>query len=124
VNYLDGECFEGGSWYVRRYDYFGLPLLVRPRSIIASGAVDLSPVYDYAKGLTLKIFGLSDGEEAVCDVYDTQCAKALTARAVCRGKDIHVSCEGAFQDWSARIGISGNPVHGNENGVTLTAIPL
>jgi alpha-D-xyloside xylohydrolase len=123
VNYLDGECFEGGSWYVRRYDYFGLPLLVRPRSIIASGAVDLSPVYDYAKGLTLKIFGLSDGKEAVCDVYDTRCAKALAARAVRSGNNIRVSCQGTSRDWSARIGISGSPVQGNENGVTLP-IPL
>jgi hypothetical protein len=81
-------------------------------------------VYDYAKGLTLKIFGLSDGEEAVCDVYDTQCAKALTARASRSGKDIHVSCTGASRDWSAQIGVSGNPLRGNENGVTLTLNPL
>jgi alpha-D-xyloside xylohydrolase len=121
VNYLDGERFEGGSWYVRRYDYFGLPLLVRPRSIIASGAVDLSPVYDYAKGLTLKIFGLSDGEEAECDVYDSRCAKVLSARAVRAGKDIRVSCKGTgTQDWSARLGVSGDPVNGNEKGITLT----
>jgi alpha-D-xyloside xylohydrolase len=124
VNYLDGECFEGGSWYVRRYDYFGLPLLVRPRSIIASGAVDSSPVYDYAKGLTLKIFGLSDGEEAVCDVFDARCTKALAVRAVRSGKDIRVSCEGASQDWSAQLEVSGNPVRGNENGVTLASNPL
>jgi len=58
----------GGKWMREKYDFFSLPLLARENSIIALGANDQQPDYDYGKDLTLHVFELSDKASAkVCD---------------------------------------------------------
>ena len=46
-----------------------IPLMVRPGSIIAVGALDDSPEYDYAEDVTFKVYALSDGETAETVIY-------------------------------------------------------
>src|SRR5690606_3248753 len=43
TNLLNGEEIEGGRWHYEQHDYFSLPLLVRPNSILAIGANDQHP---------------------------------------------------------------------------------
>ena len=61
TNLLTGEEKQGGKWYKEYCDYMSIPLYARPNSIIALGARDDDPVYDYANGATLKVCGLQDG---------------------------------------------------------------
>ena len=53
---LSGDVREGGRWYRERYDFFSLPLFARPGSVIAWGAVDDRPDYDFAAGVTLRVY--------------------------------------------------------------------
>ncbi|MDR1419467.1 MAG: alpha-xylosidase [Treponema sp.] len=99
VNYLDGECFDGGRWYRRRYDYFSLPLLVRPGAIIASGMVDTSPVYDYINGVCFHVFDIQDGASAECTVYDSRRIRSLKAAVSRGGNLLEISCPGGGE-WS------------------------
>lgn len=67
---LSGDVKEGGRWYRDTYDYFSLPLFVRENTLLALGANDHRPDYDYAKGMTLRLYQLKNGETAVCEIPD------------------------------------------------------
>ncbi len=73
----DGEEKAGGRWYRERHGYLSIPLYVREGSIVALGARDDNAVYDYADGVTLKVYALRDGETAKTCVYDTEARKVL-----------------------------------------------
>jgi alpha-D-xyloside xylohydrolase len=49
-----------------------IPLFAREGSIVAVGACDTDAVYDYADGVTYKVFALGDGKEAQTVVYSTE----------------------------------------------------
>lgn len=78
---LSGEERVGGKWYSEVYDYFSLPLYVREHTILAMGACEDKPDYDYKEGVELQIYALRDGEESICEVPDLTGAIALTVRA-------------------------------------------
>ena len=55
---------RGQNLAQKTYDYFHMPLLVRPNSILAVGSDSSRPDYDYAEGVTLYLVNLEDGKEA------------------------------------------------------------
>src|SRR3569833_723373 len=64
TDFESGRTVEGGRWVREEHDFLSTPLMVKPGSIIAVGAVDDRPDYDYADGVTLRIYGLADGATA------------------------------------------------------------
>ena len=60
TNYLDNHVYEEQQWYTQTYDYFHLPLMVRPNSLIIEGSVDTTAAYDYTKDLTVHVFELTE----------------------------------------------------------------
>ncbi|HEY3342335.1 MAG TPA: alpha-xylosidase, partial [Anaerolineae bacterium] len=78
--FLNGQTVEGGRWVRERHDYLSLPLLARPNSVIAVGANDLRPDYDFDDGVTLHIFEPADGAPITCRVPDLTGGAALTAQ--------------------------------------------
>lgn len=60
TNYLDNHVYEGQQWHTQTYDYFHLPLMVRPNSLIIEGSVDTTAAYDYTKDLTVHVFELTE----------------------------------------------------------------
>ncbi|PMQ01996.1 MAG: alpha-xylosidase [Dictyoglomus sp. NZ13-RE01] len=70
TNFITGEKKEGGKWYREKFDYFSLPLMVRPGSIVAVGDNKERPDYDYADNVTLYVFEPIEGEKASCEVFD------------------------------------------------------
>ncbi len=63
--------------------------MARPNSIIAVGASDNGPEYDYADNVLLRIFALEDGKEASTEVYDMNGSLEFTAKALKRRKQDH-----------------------------------
>jgi alpha-D-xyloside xylohydrolase len=88
THYITGEVREPG-WYEDSYDYFSLPLYVRDFSIIAEGAVDSRPDYDYADGVTLKLYMSGDGG-ATCNIVDMNGNDVSHVIAVREGNKIMV----------------------------------
>lgn len=130
TNYINGEQFEGGKWYTRKYDYFNLPLLVRAGAVIARGSVNAKPDYDYADGITYEVFSLADGQKGGCTVYDTACAEAVKMEIVRSGNQMSVSVSGrdAGKPWAVQLrGVDGvqKIAHGTaeacKNGVCIRA---
>lgn len=69
TNFLTGEEREGGKWYSEKHGYLSIPLYVRENSIVAVGAKENGPVYDYADKVTFNVYALADGAEKSCIVY-------------------------------------------------------
>ncbi|HJC57094.1 MAG TPA: alpha-xylosidase [Candidatus Eisenbergiella intestinipullorum] len=93
-NILTGEEAAGGKWHKESFDYFHMPLLLRPNSILATGAQDVRPDYAYADGATLYLSLFEDGAEAECEVTDLKGKTVLTVRAARKGGTIRVHTEG------------------------------
>ncbi|MDQ8733146.1 alpha-xylosidase [Paenibacillus sp. LHD-38] len=97
---LSGEIIEGGAWRKENYDFFSLPLFVRPNSIIALGANDVRPDYDYADGVSLELHNLEDGKTAATTVRDVKGATELTVTASRQGGVISVQIDGSGKPFS------------------------
>lgn len=87
THFLTGKRVEGGRWRTEKYDYFGLPLFARPNSIIPTGSVDDRPDYDYADGVTLNVFEISN---KTVHIYNTQGEVELNVKVERKGNEIHV----------------------------------
>jgi alpha-D-xyloside xylohydrolase len=59
---LTGRTVEGPCWMRETHDVMSMPLWVRPNSVIAWGAVDNRPDYEFSKDVELKAYGLSPGQ--------------------------------------------------------------
>ncbi|SFL75699.1 alpha-D-xyloside xylohydrolase [Paenibacillus sp. 1_12] len=90
TNYWTGEKVEGGRWIRDQHDYFSLPLLVRPNSLIAVGSNHLRPDYDYADHVVVHAFELQDQNAAEAAIYSTKGELELTVRVERKGLTIHV----------------------------------
>lgn len=86
-----GEKLMGGSWYQKKYDYFGLPLYAKPGSIIPMGDFVRDVEYDYLTNATFRIFGLEDGKNASRKIYDKEANEIFEITAVRNGDEIALS---------------------------------
>ncbi|MGN0597851.1 MAG: alpha-xylosidase [Ruminiclostridium sp.] len=89
-----GEVLEGGKWYEKKYDYFGMPLYAKPNSIIAYGDFKRNFTYDYVEGAKLVVYGLEDGKTAECKICDKDGKLELTVTATRKGDTIKVTSTG------------------------------
>ena len=96
-----GEELRGGSWYTRKYDYFGLPLYARPASVIVYGNFEDTADYDYTSAMRIVLYGFEDGDSAETCVYDRSGAEAVSIRAVREGNAIRLSVKGAAEPFAA-----------------------
>ncbi len=88
---LSGDVKEGGKWYKEEHGYCSIPLYAREGSIVAVGAMDNDPVYDYASDVELRVYALKDGKAASTVVYNTENEVELTANASNNGGTYNVT---------------------------------
>ncbi|MBC8610531.1 alpha-xylosidase [Massilimaliae timonensis] len=99
---IDEEELEGGRWYHRVYDYFGLGLFVNVNSILPVGKVDDRPDYEYLDGITYQLDPTEDGVKMSAQVYRVDGTLGETVTAVREGNRITVSVENAAYPWQAK----------------------
>lgn len=102
TDYFTGEVLEGGTWVERKYDYLHLPLFVKENSIIAVGAKDDRPDYDYADQAQLKIYALSEGIVAKSVIYGMDRKEELKITAV-KKDGIILLQTAATKEYSVRL---------------------
>ena len=95
TDFLTGEVMEGGTWIEKEYDYLHLPLMVKENSIIAIGSKDDRPDYDYADGVEIRIYALTESEEASSVVYNMKGDAELTISAIKRNGEITIQASSA-----------------------------
>ena len=113
------------TYYLREnYDFFSLPLFARENSIVAIGANNQQPDYDYGKDLTLHVFELSD--QASAKVCDSKGNDMLSVSAVNENGVITFKFDGKAENLSVLLRnvenvkhVSGAEVEQNELGTVL-----
>ena len=103
VQLLTGEVIEGGSWIKETHDYFSLPLLVRPNSILAVGAEYDKPDYDFAEGVTFWLSEFEDGASTEIFVTDVKGNKVRKVSACREGNVITVTVDGGSENWDCKL---------------------
>jgi alpha-D-xyloside xylohydrolase len=91
---LDDSVKEGGRWYKEKHGYLSIPLYVRENTILALGAKDDGPVYDYADGVTYQVYAVKDGGAAETVVYSTENEKDGEIRVERQGNRYTIAVKG------------------------------
>jgi len=118
VQLLSGEVIEGGRWRKEVHDYFSLPLLVRPNTILAVGACHDKPDYDFAEDVTFYLSEFEDGVSSEIFMTDEKGNKIRRVRAVREGDVISVTVEGGSDNWDCEL-LSGK-ADKQKNGNVMT----
>jgi len=111
TNLLGGEKRAGGRWVRETHGFLSLPLYVAPGTVLPWGAETERPDYDYARGVTLRVFELADGASAAFVVPTP--AGGVAARGVVErsgGTYTASVTEGALMDWSLQVEGQRSPV--------------
>ncbi|MFC5465192.1 alpha-xylosidase [Lederbergia graminis] len=125
---LSNKQVDGGTWMLEEYDYYSLPIYVRPNSIIALGGVDTQPDYDYAYGVELHLFELESGKTAKATVRNRKSEVDLEVSASCMGNLITVTTAmDTSKNWSFVLRgiheckeVTGGTVESTDVGMKVT----
>lgn len=118
TNMLTNERIEGGKWHEEVHDYFSLPLLVRPNSLIAVGSVDNRPDYDYADNVTFHLFELQDGQKAESVIYSQMGCADLKLAVTRKGNSLFITAEGKDKTWKLLLRNIHKVVYSNDFDVS------
>lgn len=100
---ITNEVKEGNSYYHEQHGYLSIPLYVRENTLLARGACDTKPDYEYNQGTKFELFELQDGCEAVSQVTDLQGNVVYTLKASRCGNTIAFVGEGTAKDISVLV---------------------
>ena len=100
---ISGKVYEGGKFYKETYDYFGLPCLAKPNSIIAYGDFKRGFEYDYLENAEFTIYQPDDGVEITAPIYDTDANKIFELKAVRRGDTIEAAFPAAPKPFKVKL---------------------
>ncbi len=92
--FLTGETIVGPGWQRETHGFLSLPLLVRANTLLPVGSKDDRPDYDYADGVTLRLYALEEGHAASATVPTLSGEPALTVTAQRSGGQIEVTAQG------------------------------
>ncbi len=119
THYPTGQRVDGPRWVRERHGFDSVPLLVRPGAVVAVGAVDDRPDYDYADGVTLRAYELADGATVTTVVPTLAGETACTFTTTRRGGTVHVEADNPPPAWRLLLaGVHTEPVEAA--GPTLT----
>jgi alpha-D-xyloside xylohydrolase len=100
---LTGAKVTGPRWVRERHGFDSLPLLVRPGTVLPVGARRDRPDYDYADGVTLRLFEIADGHRSVTDVPGLGGAEGAQFSVMRSGGLIRVEASGTAAPWSVQV---------------------
>lgn len=102
-NILTGETVKGGQWHKDTFDYFSMPLLARPNSILAVGSHEERPDYDFADGVTLNLVCFENGVQAETIITDVKGKAVLWVKARREGSRILIHTAGQDQKLTCKV---------------------
>ncbi|WHX47828.1 alpha-xylosidase [Paenibacillus woosongensis] len=100
---LTGETIEGGKWRKENYDFFSLPLFVRPNSILVMGANDVKPDYDYAQDADVRLYQIEDGAQVSRKVRNVKGETELEIAVSREGSTLRITAEGAGKPFNISL---------------------
>ena len=93
TDFFTGEVKEGGRWIQEKHGYLSVPLLVKENSIVAIGAHDDKPDYDYGEDAELRIYEPVAGTTVTENVYGMDGSEEIKISVTTEEGKISVSVE-------------------------------
>ncbi len=93
TDFFTGEVKEGGRWIQEKHSYLSVPLLVKENSIVAIGAHDDKPDYDYGEDTELRIYEPVAGTTVTETVYGMDGSEEIKISVTTEEGKISVSVE-------------------------------
>lgn len=100
---ISGKQYEGGKFYNEKFDYFSLPCLAKPNSIIAYGNFEKDFEYDYLNGAEFVIYEPEDGKSTECNIYNVKAEKIFTLTSCRNGGKVEISYTNTNLCFSVRV---------------------
>jgi alpha-D-xyloside xylohydrolase len=122
TDFLTGRTLDGPRWVrAEKHDFLSLPLLVRPNTVLAVGAHDDRPDYDYADGVELRVYALEDGHEATATIPGPDGQAVLTATVRREGDNVRATASGsATGSWRLLLVGAASGSVGDGGGTCVT----
>ena len=126
TNYLNGKVYDGEKWITENHDYFTLPLMVRPNTVLVTGSNDARTDYDYAQSPVIEIYEPEDNMAQTVAIPDADAGVAATVSVEKKGGELLIKADGIKGEYtifiSNRTASCGNAsVEVKENGTYITA---
>ena len=102
-NLLTEAQAEGGRWHKERFDYFSLPLMLRPGSILAVGAHTERPDYAFYEGVKLLVYLPEDQGKAQTEVTDQSGNVVMRVYAEREGSTVKVRVDSEYRDYQIQV---------------------
>ncbi len=102
TDFFTGEEKQGAGWIREKHGYLSIPLMVKENSIVALGAHDDKPDYDYGDHAELRLYSLQDGKEASTVVYGMDRAEEIAMTAVRNGNQMQITVR-SDKDYNIRL---------------------
>jgi len=119
---LSGQTRAGGRWYREQHDFLSLPLYVAANTVLPWGNETERPDYDFAQGVTLRVFALADGATSAFTVASQQGSVAARGTVSRQGQSYTATVtEGALQAWSLEVDGRRSPVQAASAALTWVA---
>ena len=100
--FATGATVDGPAWVNETHGFDSVPLLVRPGSVLAVGARVDRPDYDYADGVTLRLYAPDEGTTTVI-VPALSGEPAATFTVVRDGSAIRIERAGVPAPWQVDV---------------------
>ncbi len=102
-NLLTKQTVVGGKWHKETHDYFSLPLLLRPGSILAVGADTTRPDYNFYENVTLYLYLPQDNSHAQTCVTDVKGNIVMRIQADRIGTQVRTHVESQTGSWQFEV---------------------
>lgn len=103
LNLLTEKTVVGGKWQKENHNYFSLPLMLRPGSILAMGSNNTRPDYDYTDKVKFLLYLPEDGMTAETSITDLNGNIVMTAKAWRKGDTILLQVTGGSSDFTREV---------------------
>jgi alpha-D-xyloside xylohydrolase len=113
-----GATVDGPGWVRQTHGFDSVPLLVRPGTALPIGSRDDRPDYDYADGVTLQLYQLTDGQHVTVCIPTTTGDETCSFTVSRTGERVHVDRTGSAAPW--RILLVGQPMVAGVSSGTVT----
>jgi alpha-D-xyloside xylohydrolase len=121
---VTNDTYEGGKYYQRKCDYYQMPILARPNSIVTYGEFATNNVvYDYLQNAEVTIYSLEDGKTATASIYDSERNKLTDITATRNGNVINVTYGKVDKSFKVVVAGTGKSVEAAA-GITSVQVTL
>jgi len=103
TNYLTNEIIDGGSYKRERHDYFSLPIMVRPNSVLITGKRNDRPDYNYSDGMTVNLYELAEDCCHIVEVPDENGDTEVTVTVKKQANTISASIDKSGIRWYLKL---------------------